>query len=77
MTPFKKMGKSFRAIIKRANAALETDDPQFLAGALCHIRETARAALDIKPRNCDVIDNCYDAADAWPESERCLGRRAQ
>lgn len=32
-------------------------------------------AISEPARNCDVYDNPYDAADAWPENERCAGRR--
>jgi len=32
-------------------------------------------AISAPPRNCDVYDNPYDAADAWPENELCAGRR--
>ena len=33
------------------------------------------AALAAPARNCDVYDNPYDAADAWPDQEMCAGRR--
>lgn len=37
--------------------------------------DTIKSALAEPARNCDVYDNPYDAADAWPENERCAGRR--
>lgn len=39
--------------------------------------EIADAALAKPARNCDVYDNPYDAADAWPDQEMCAGRRYQ
>lgn len=41
------------------------------------IANICNIALSAPPRNCDVFDDPYDAADAWPEYEQCAGRRFQ
>lgn len=39
------------------------------------LRALVCKALAAPARNCDIFDDPYDAADAWPDNEMCAGRR--
>ena len=54
MNTNEKLLDGLETIIKRINKAIETDDAQFLTGALLHIRATAKGMLALPRRNCDV-----------------------
>ena len=43
--------------------------------SLCRAGKECEDAIGASPRNCDIYDDPYEAADHWPDEEMCAGRR--
>ena len=68
----------FLSLVERhGHPTLNPGDKCVACKGVEELRALVCKALAVPARNCDVYDNPYDAADAWPDQEMCAGRRYQ
>ena len=68
----------FLSLVERhGHPTLNPGDKCVACQGVEELRALVCKTLAAPARNCDVYDNPYDAADAWPDHEMCAGRRHQ
>ena len=66
----------FLSLVERhGHPTLNPGDKCVACQGVEELRALVCKTLAAPARNCDVYDNPYDAADAWPDHEMCAGRR--